>query len=654
VPLSAIEPVRSVQKSNLSAGWNWQIDRNVHSLPMRCADQAFAWGLGVHAYSEMTFDLPAAISAFRSQYGLDWSAGSGGCVRAAVFAGPVGGQLLHRSDHLIGSEKLYDTGALRLPGAKQLTLVVDPAQDDRPPGADPFEIRDSFDWLQPVLELEPEPLRAEVERRFDSPLWGCTGWTVADPKSKPCVVSMTWDPQRPPATRCRAEITPREGFSAWSRRIEFRNTDRFLVLSVSRLEKEVGPTRIQVRISGKAVAELEVPIQNSVIAPDPLLVPIERFRGQTADVELFQIGLSPQSRVEWRGIGVSARDPIVFEMFEDDPDFAETLKLGNGTAVVDTSDKFAGSASLRVTPDDRSNPAIAGWSVPIRAEPQPGEYRFIRFCWKKRGGKQIGLHFAEDGAFAAADQNNPKETWRYHVGRGKEHDYGKSVQFRDQPPEQWEQVTRDLFNDFGTFDITGLRLVCGDGEAAWFDHIYLARAWHDLDHRTNIVKNKPQDPLANQPPEVKANTEMVAFEPGRLAEVAGQIAPGFSTLASEQGVWLYKQHEGKPHVLRTHPPAQNVPCILRSPLAVPAGKHTELRLSVTHNPNADWQLIVIANGERLHDSLISKDTAQNGWADVTVDLSRFAGHNIVLELHNHPNNWSWEFAYWGRIEVVSQ
>jgi NPCBM/NEW2 domain len=654
VPLSAIEPGRVVQRTNLSAGWNWQVDRNVYALPMRCADQPFAWGMGVHAYSEMSYDLPAVIRSFRSQYGLDWSAGAGGCVRASIFSGPAGAQLLHRSEHIIGSERVFDTGPLGIAGAKQLTLVVDPAENDRPPGADPFEIRDSFDWLQPVLELDPEGLRLEIERRFDAPLWTWLGWTVADLKSKPCVVSLAWDQQRPPAARLRTEVIPREGFSAWSRRIEFRAGDRFLSLSVNRLEKEVGPSRIQVRIGGKAVGEFEVPIQNSPLAPDPLLVPIERFRGQTLDVEIVQIPTAPQARVEWRGIGIASRDPVVFEAFEDDPEFLETLKAGGGTARLDATEKFAGAVSLLVTPDDRHNAAIPGWNLPIRSEPQPGEYRFIRFVWKKRGGKQIGLHLAEGGRFAPIDERNLKESLRYQAGRGTEPDYGKSHILRDQPPDQWEPVTRDLFNDFGAFDLTGLRLACGDGEAAWFDQIYLGRAWHDLDRVANRVKNPPPDPLANQSPEVKANTELVAVDPVRFGEVVSQVAPEFSTAASEQGVWLLKTFEGKNRVLRTHPPAQGVPCVLRSAVAVPTGKRTELRLTVTHNPNADWQLVVIANGERLHDSLISKDAAQNGWVDVTVDLTKFAGHNVVLEVHNHPNNWSYEYAYWNRVEVVSQ
>ena len=127
-----------------------------------------------------------------------------------------------------------------------------------------------------------------------------------------------------------------------------------------------------------------------------------------------------------------------------------------------------------------------------------------------------------------------------------------------------------------------------------------------------------------------------------------------ATTASGQGVWLLKSYEGRPRVLRTHPPEPGKPCVLRAPVRVPGDRRTELKLSLAHHPQSDWQLVVLANGEKVHDSLVSSSTTQQGWADISVDLARFAGHNVVLEVHNHPNNWSNEFAYWGRVEIVSE
>ncbi|MBI3860831.1 MAG: NPCBM/NEW2 domain-containing protein [Planctomycetia bacterium] len=652
VPLSAIEPARSVSRSSLSGGWTWQLDRTVQAQPLRCADQAWGWGLGVHAYSELTYNLPACARVFRTQYGLDGSAGLGGCVRAVIIAGPPAGPVIHRSGHVIGTEKSYDSGPLGIVGVKQLTLLVDPAQDDRPAGADPFEIRDSFVWLQPMIELDVEPLRAEIERRVSTPLSSWAGWTIGNTQVKPCLVSHAWIPRPAPFTRCRAETAPRDGFVSISRKLRVGERDRFLALAVSRLEKDVTPSRIQVRLAGRAAAEFDVPVHNAAIDPDPLLVPVDRYRGQTIDVELVQFALAPQSRIEWRGMTLTDRDPVAFELFEDDLALVKNLTDGAGTAFLDAREKYLGSASLRVANDDRGNPALAGWNIPIRGEPNPGEYRFLRFVWKKRGGKQLGLHLARGGAFPPAEEPSPRESLRYHFARSKEKDYGASVQLRDQPPDQWELVTRDLWTDFGPFDLTGLRFVCGDGESAWFDHIYLARAPHDLDRVTARLANPPPNPLTGLPPDVQANLDFVAVEPARFGQALAAIAPQFSTAASEQGVWLYKTYQGKQNVVRTHPPAQGQPCILRAPLAVPAGKRAELRLTVTHHPQADWQLVVLAGGERLHDSLVSAEQAKDGWAEFTIDLSRFAGRSIALEVHNHPNNWANEFAYWARAEIV--
>jgi len=43
--------------------------------------------------------------------------------------------------------------------------VADAAETDRPPGADPLDIRDTLDWIEPVFLLNRDKLRAEVAKR---------------------------------------------------------------------------------------------------------------------------------------------------------------------------------------------------------------------------------------------------------------------------------------------------------------------------------------------------------------------------------------------------------------------------------------------------------------------------------------------------------
>lgn len=164
----------------------------------------------------------------------------------------------------------------------------------------------------------------------------------------------------------------------------------------------------------------------------------------------------------------------------------------------------------------------------------------------------------------------------------------------------------------------------------------------------------PSDPTARQLPGVREVTPRESSNPAEFAGLIAEIAPGFTTAASgEQGVGVLKEFRGRSSVLRTHPVKQGTACVLKSTLDVPADKRTRLLLSVSHDPKGDWQLLVRAGGKTLHDAIVGKQTvAPDGWADVTIDLTSFAGNRINLELHNHPNNWSFEHAYWGGVRVV--
>ncbi|HVX63284.1 MAG TPA: c-type cytochrome, partial [Pirellulales bacterium] len=171
-----------------------------------------------------------------------------------------------------------------------------------------------------------------------------------------------------------------------------------------------------------------------------------------------------------------------------------------------------------------------------------------------------------------------------------------------------------------------------------------------------ITLNKPpSDPEARQLPGVRVPPPRETTNASEFNDVIGEIAPGFATAGSgERGVAIVAEHFGRAGVLRTHPIAQGKPCILRSTIDVPTGKRTRLLLDVSHDPRGDWQLVVKANGKLLHDGLVAAKTTKNGWSAVAIDLSRFAGQQVQLELLNQANGWSWEFGYWGRIEVVSE
>lgn len=167
VPLSAILPERVVRRAVLGGSWRPRQGHSVRGGPLRSGGVTFGWGLGVQAHSELYFALPSCARAFRSYVGLDESVGSrGGCVRALVYADKPTGKPLYRSDVLVGSSKVIDTKKVWLKGLRQIVLVADAAHEGRPAGADPLDVRDALNWLEPQFELEFKLLRKEVARRL--------------------------------------------------------------------------------------------------------------------------------------------------------------------------------------------------------------------------------------------------------------------------------------------------------------------------------------------------------------------------------------------------------------------------------------------------------------------------------------------------------
>jgi hypothetical protein len=178
---------------------------------------------------------------------------------------------------------------------------------------------------------------------------------------------------------------------------------------------------------------------------------------------------------------VSGEKPVIeppLRIFEDEEEFANSLNQGSGQIRLEGGEKYSGSSSVRVTPDQRFNPALSNLGVKIRKDPGPGEYRYVRFAWKKQGGNQLCLQLNHDGAWGPA-AGGTGASFRYHAGPGE--CYGASQRVASRLPNRLTVVTRDLYADFGEFTLNGLALSPVDGQFAVFDHIYLGRTVDDLD-----------------------------------------------------------------------------------------------------------------------------------------------------------------------------
>ncbi|HEY2840632.1 MAG TPA: hypothetical protein VGJ26_15860 [Pirellulales bacterium] len=165
-------------------------------------------------------------------------------------------------------------------------------------------------------------------------------------------------------------------------------------------------------------------------------------------------------------------------VFEDQPEFVANLNQGMGTATLITDDKLSGAAAVKVTPDQRFNPSLPGLGVKIRKKPKPGEYRYLQYAWKKRGGERVCLQLNHDGMWGP---NRTPAKFRYDTGPAAGETYDGALRVADKLPAEWVVVTRDLYADNGEFTLNGIALTPVDGEFAIFDHIYLGRTLRDFD-----------------------------------------------------------------------------------------------------------------------------------------------------------------------------
>ena len=168
VPLSLFAPQQVAERGALGSSWKWQADRNVAGGELCNGGVRCLWGFGVHAPNEMVFRLPDSARTFHSGLGIDAAVGDSGCVVAKVYLNAASGTPVYQSKPLLGGQPAVSTGEINLvsgnAAARQLVLVVEDGGAARGPNADPLDIGNHVDWLEPTLLLDADKLRAAVKK----------------------------------------------------------------------------------------------------------------------------------------------------------------------------------------------------------------------------------------------------------------------------------------------------------------------------------------------------------------------------------------------------------------------------------------------------------------------------------------------------------
>jgi hypothetical protein len=166
VPLSRLSPTLINGTRKLAHGFHVALDRSVTDEALQTDEVEFGWGVGVHGDSQLVIEIPRFATAFRSRLGLSESVGDGGCVQAQIHVNSVGKKPLYTSPTLVGGKQLIDTDWIDLPengAVEKLILQVIANPTDRPSTADPLDIRDQFNWLEPAISLDIEQLEQHIQ-----------------------------------------------------------------------------------------------------------------------------------------------------------------------------------------------------------------------------------------------------------------------------------------------------------------------------------------------------------------------------------------------------------------------------------------------------------------------------------------------------------
>jgi len=317
VPLCRLRPAATINPPFLPGFTN----RSFAGGPLRSGGQPYAWGFAVHAYSELRFSLPKFANAFHSRIGLDNVVGPGGCVRARVHVGSPKGKPAYESPLLIGSKKTVDTGrvSLKLPpvGPSQLILQADPVDRDAPPGADPLNIRDKLDWLDPRLELDTAGLQEQVNRQIGPLMAASPGWRFPVDRRGGYIWTTHFDEKLEPGARCFWTML-QAGAQPLSLRREMTvgPADKWLAVYLGLPGGEnPASNAVTLRVGKRGVQPRKIPLRQQWQGrPAPLVFPLSQYQGKKVTLELIQpAGGKP---LHWQAVSTSSIPPAAYRLVD--------------------------------------------------------------------------------------------------------------------------------------------------------------------------------------------------------------------------------------------------------------------------------------------------------------------------------------------------
>ncbi len=138
--LSSRVPAESVQTPWFSSiAWPAKVDRSVSGRAIRADGRTVRHGIGVHAYSRLSWNIEPGWKAFGTQYAVEDRSLALADMTVRI---KLDGKVVHEQAH-VKADGVYPPVVVRLDGATKLTLEVDYGQGN--------DTQDRLNWIAPAL-----------------------------------------------------------------------------------------------------------------------------------------------------------------------------------------------------------------------------------------------------------------------------------------------------------------------------------------------------------------------------------------------------------------------------------------------------------------------------------------------------------------------
>ena len=169
----------------------------------------------------------------------------------------------------------------------------------------------------------------------------------------------------------------------------------------------------------------------------------------------------------------------------------------------------------------------------------------------------------------------------------------------------------------------------------------------DRETQEQIAKwatKKPGDPAYNDFAE-KLQVQFDKFKPHWFIE----------NCPNRDDVRLHDQLMGRKRVFVTRPLNYAIGARIMSTVAIPAGKQTKLVLEVASEAEERFRLMVAVDSyPSLNEIVRNSGRSDDPWRTYEIDLTKFAGQKVFIEILHKRHGKSAGFAAWSKIEVVSE